>query len=203
MKYFFTSDLHLGHANIIKYCGRTIFMTKKDKNIYKSLRYTSKDKQRLFKISNLSLNKMNKGLIRNWNERVKKEDIIFHIGDFCFKKVSSKKSIEWEKLLNGKVIHIEGNHDSNNSTKTIIKNLVIKYSNKKINLVHNPTHADYYYNINFVGHVHNLWKFKRIKTHYGFTDLINVGTDVWNYYPVTFNEIMKEYNQWLNKEIKT
>ena len=28
----------------------------------------------------------------------------------------------------------------------------------------------------------------------------NIGIDVWNYYPIKFNEIMKRYNQWKNKQ---
>ena len=33
MRYWFTSDTHFAHANIIKYCSRTEFMTKEDKLI--------------------------------------------------------------------------------------------------------------------------------------------------------------------------
>ena len=62
MKYYFSSDYHLGHFNIIRYCNRP------------------------FK----SLEQMNETIIRNHNERIKKEDILFHIGDFCFKKTSNK-----------------------------------------------------------------------------------------------------------------
>ena len=177
MKYFYASDYHLGHFNIIRYTDRP------------------------FK----SLEQMNKTIIRNHNERIKKEDILFHIGDFCFKNTSNKgegirkKSVEWEAQLNGKIIHIMGNHDRNNSTKTIIQRLVIKYGNKRINLVHNPEHCDINYEINFTGHVHNNWEIQRIRKGFDFTDCINVGVDVWNFMPVTFEEINKRYSKWLKQ----
>ena len=65
-KYWFTADLHLGHFNIIKYTGRP------------------------FK----SLKEMNETLIRNWNARVKPEDTVFNVGDFCFKNTKGGKKGE-------------------------------------------------------------------------------------------------------------
>ena len=176
MNYWWTSDYHLGHDNIRKYCCRP------------------------FK----SLKQMNETIIKNHNERVKPEDVVFMIGDFCFKNSSGGKkgegtlitAKEYEKKLNGKIIFIKGNHDRNNSCKTIIERIVVKYGGKRINLVHKPEHVDLNYEINFVGHIHQLWKFKRIKKAIGYTDLINVGVDVWNFRPVSFEEINKEYCRW-------
>lgn len=74
MDTFFTSDLHLGHDNVIKYCNRPF----KDGN------------------------HMNNSLIRNWNQRVKKDDLIYHLGDFCFKggkEGGKNKSLYWEEQL--------------------------------------------------------------------------------------------------------
>lgn len=147
---------------------------------------------------------MNNEIIRRHNERVKEDDIVFHLGDFCFKNSKGGKKGEgqilkakdWEKKLNGKIIHIKGNHDRNNSLKTIIERLVIRYGGYRINLVHNPSHVDTNYEINFTGHLHQRWEIKRIKTHFGFTDCVNVGVDVHNFYPVRFEELMKRYNKW-------
>ena len=207
MNYFFTADLHLGHANIMKYCRRTIFMTARDLAIYNKVMILSREEQKKFILSPESLDNMNKCIIHRWNSRVKSEDIVFVIGDFCFKNSSNRRgegikktAIEWEMELNGKIIHIKGNHDKNNSTKTIIERMVIGYGGKRINLVHNPEKADPNYDINFTGHVHNNWKIKRKRFERRITDCINIGIDVWNYYPIKFNEIIHRYSQWLRKE---
>jgi len=185
MNYWFTSDYHLGHANIIKYCNRP----------FKNLEH------------------MNTEIIRRHNERIKPEDTVFFLGDFCFKNTPNSvkrgegdivKTIEYEKRLNGKLIFIKGNHDRNNSCKTIIESLVIRFSNKWIKLIHNPDsqYIDTKYDLIFAGHVHNHWKFKRIKMGYSFIDIINVGVDVNNFYPQTFEELYKDYNCWLKVNFK-
>lgn len=179
MKYFFAGDWHLGHANIIKYCNRPFS----------------------------SVEEMNETIIRNHNERVKPEDWVYFLGDFCFRNSKGGKEGEGEltkaqaylKRVNGRFIFICGNHDKNNSLKTILQKAVIKYGNYFVHLVHNPELADCDYPINFTAHVHHHWKFKQIKDGYAFsriTDCINVGVDVWDFKPVTFEEIMKEYNKW-------
>jgi calcineurin-like phosphoesterase family protein len=53
--YFFTSDTHFGHANIIKYCNRPY----------------------------ADAAEMDEALIRNWNSVVGRDDTVFHLGDFA------------------------------------------------------------------------------------------------------------------------
>ena len=176
MKSWFTADYHLNHENIIKYCNRP----------FKTLEH------------------MNNTIIKNHNARVKPEDWVFFLGDFCFKNSLGGKKGEglpqkaeyFIKQLNGNFIFIKGNHDRNNSLKTIVEKVIIRYGGKRICLVHNPIHIDNRFDINFVGHVHNKWKFKRIKMGEGFTDAINVGVDVNNFMPVSFEELIKKYNNW-------
>lgn len=163
MNYWFTSDYHLGHKNIIAYCNRP----------FKSLQH------------------MNETIIKNHNARVKPEDIVFHIGDFCFRNTSNKgegiriNSLEWEQRLNGKIIHIKGNHDKNNSTKAIISGCIINHCGQKCFLTHRPEDYCKDFKYNLVGHIHEKWKIKRINKNI----LINVGVDVWGFRPHTLQEL--------------
>lgn len=168
--YYFISDLHLGHFNIIRYCKRP-FET---------------------------LQQMDLTLIRNWNTRIQDEDTVFFLGDFCMKKSSEApegKTYEYyRKQLKGNIIFITGNHDKNNGTKSIIESMVIKYGGQRIYLTHNPQFAKKEFAINFVGHVHEKWKFRQMDN--SKTVMINLGVENWKYMPVTINEIFSELAQW-------
>lgn len=177
MRYFLTADTHFGHGNIIEYCDRP------------------------FK----NADDMNEKLITNWNMRVKTEDTVFIIGDFCFRadktvveKVGAgkEKASFWMDRLNGSKILVKGNHDNNNSAKTIIECIHITFANRRINLCHKPEHVNYDFPINFVGHVHNAWKIQKRSTPGAYgpkeTILFNVGVDVNRYMPITIDEALGE-----------
>lgn len=57
MSIWITSDTHLGHTNILRYCKRPF-----------------KD-----------VDEMDRVIIDNWNSRVKKGDTVYHLGDFSFR----------------------------------------------------------------------------------------------------------------------
>jgi len=185
MRYFFTADTHFGHGNIVKYANRTIFMSKEELKLHKE--------EIPFKVSRESQDRMNRELIRRWNERVKDDDIVIFNGDFCFKSGVNRgegeplKADYWIKQLKGNKIFIRGNHDRNNSLKTNILNLVIEIAKKKIFIVHNPEHFNPSYKINFVAHVHDNWLFQWRKG----SILINIGVDQWDYYPVRWEDIVQ------------
>lgn len=140
---------------------------------------------------------MDESLIRNWNARIKPEDTVFHLGDFCYKGRTTFNF--YKQQLNGNLILIKGNHDRNNGVKTVITNMYIKLGGYNFQLVHRP--EDLILNdvpLVLCGHVHQNWKFRE-KEYLGFTPskyrFINVGVDVWNFYPVEINEIIKAYKQ--------
>ena len=147
---------------------------------------------------------MNETIIRNFNDRVKEDDVVIHNGDFCFKNSKGGKpgeglpikASELIKQFKGHWVFVKGNHDNNNSLKTVIERLVIYYGKNRINIVHNPEHADMDCDINFVGHVHQHYKFKRLIRNEKITDLINIGVDQWDFKPVTFEEIWSKYSRW-------
>ncbi len=65
MKYFFISDEHYSHTNIIKYCNRPF-----------------KD-----------VKEMDDEIIKRHNEVVSSEDIVVHAGDFTLRKTKEKQTI--------------------------------------------------------------------------------------------------------------
>jgi len=190
MNIFFSADLHFGHENIIKYCSRPF----------------------------RSLEHMNTSLIRNWNQRVKEDDVVFHVGDFCFRSgvqgTKIKYALSWEKQLSGKIIHIAGNHDRNNSVRSLIESSILKISKYKVWVQHRPPEKmlEISEKCDFVicGHVHEKWKVKinkQIDTNGSigkvFVDLesdidipiINVGCDVWNFMPIKLDELLGYYEK--------
>lgn len=84
MNVFFSSDLHLGHANILKYQSET----------------------RPFS----SIEEMDEHIIQVWNNTVKPNDEVYILGDLSFHKLN--KTVEILNRLSGKNFYlIAGNHD--------------------------------------------------------------------------------------------
>lgn len=79
-KIYFTSDSHVNHSNIIKFCKRPFE----------------------------NIQEMNQELIRKWNEKVPKDGIVFHLGDFSWGGYNAWK--DFREQLNGNIILIKGNH---------------------------------------------------------------------------------------------
>ena len=80
MKYFLIADPHFGHKNIIRYCNRPF----------------------------RDVGEMNKKIIRNWNNIVSKNDVVFVLGDYVFGRELAR---EITPMLHGRKILIKGNHD--------------------------------------------------------------------------------------------
>lgn len=147
---------------------------------------------------------MNEAIIKNHNERVKPEDWIYHLGDFCFKNSPGGKDGEgavhrasyYLDKLNGNFVFVKGNHDRNNSLKTPIEHIVISYGGHKIKLVHDPKFASPRYKFNFCGHVHQKWFARSLGEN---SYVINVGVDVNDFRPATYEELMKKFHK--HKEI--
>jgi calcineurin-like phosphoesterase family protein len=167
-QYWFTADTHFSHENIIKYCNRP------------------------FK----SIGEHDYFLIQNWNSRIKPEDIVFHLGDFCFKQVKQKDAEYYRQQLNGNIIFLRGNHDSNNGIKTCIGDIRIHLGGKELLLIHKPEESCYGYYLCLVGHIHQHWKFRTMHFEKLAWDICNVGVDVWRGFPITINEIFRAYLKW-------
>jgi len=157
MKIFITADHHFNHENIIKYCGRP------------------------FK----TIEEMNEFMIKKWNSKVSKEDIVVHLGDFGFGKKEQIEEIR--KRLNGNIILIPGNHD-----KKIVSScdfIVVRGNLQIRNLIlsHRPLLKEEIPKnfINIHGHIHEK------ESHNG----INVSVDRTNYEPLEITELLHKIKE--------
>lgn len=132
---WFTSDTHFSHEAIMRFCSRPF-----------------KD-----------VEQMNEALIDNWNGAVGKEDVVFHLGDFCF-----GGSAEWMKTLdrlNGKIYLCLGNHDLKNIRQGFMRRFervsmqyFVEIEKQKMLLCHYPFlcfEGGYKKVWQLFGHVHN------------------------------------------------
>ena len=80
---FITSDPHFDHPNILKHCGRTTFMTERDREEYFAAKADATgERMRRFRPSQESVEIMNRGLINNINARVGRHDVLWCLGDW-------------------------------------------------------------------------------------------------------------------------
>lgn len=173
-KLYFTGDSHFGHTNIIKYCNRPFKFTKEH----------------------------DESLIKNWNEKVPKDGIIFHLGDFGLGSPGYLFSII--RRLNGKIYFIRGNHDK--SMKGEVLNFIQcdlpyceinipikghKNGKRLVVLCHyafevwNKRHYDSWH---LHGHSHGTLKTK-------IKNRMDVGVDNCNYFPVSYYEVEEKFSK--------
>ena len=183
-KVFFTADLHFGHENVIKLDGRPF----------------------------VNAEEMDEELIRRWNAKVGKGDIVYVLGDMIW-QCHNDGAAELIKKLNGQIILIKGNHDrflKNSASKNALAT-VKDYDDIRVSLADGTKRrcilSHYYipmYNGHFSGAIH-------LHGHSHFTDeadvevdmteklnemglpgeVYNVGCMYWNYEPVTLDEILQ------------
>ena len=184
MNVFFTSDLHFGHENVIRF----------DKRPWNTVE------------------EMNQGLMERWNRKVQKGDLVYVLGDL-FWKGDSKMVLEYLNNLNGQIYMIKGNHDRwlhNAGVKNRLAgvkdyldtDVPLKDGTKRrVILSHYfiPFYNGHLYNaIMLHGHSHNTEEYEveeKMKVwlnQNGFPcRAYNVGCMHWNYEPVTLDEILE------------
>ena len=180
VKIFFTSDTHFGHTNIINFCERPFKDT----------------------------DEMDELLIHNWNAKVGKDDIVFHLGDFAF--ATNKRWQELRYRLNGKIYLILGNHDvvrwpgdyTMQMFDRVENQMMLKIDNKyKVYLNHFPflcydgVYRNYHEDctIQLHGHVHerpNDTGKDKDRLKYRFPYQYDVGVDNNSFAPISWEEIL-------------
>ena len=171
----FTSDLHFGHKNIVDLCKRPF----------------------------ADVEEMDAALIENWNRKVKKNDVVYLIGDVVWDK---KKVVYYMEQLSGKKILVAGNHDSTwikreegrKYFEEIVPYLEVHLNGHPITMCHYPmlewrsSREESKRKLGYLihGHIHN-----RIADEYRQLFLqfnaLNAGIDVNAFAPVTFDELVE------------
>lgn len=181
-KIWFTADTHFGHKNIIRFCQRPF----------------------------VDVEEMNRVMIENWNRVVGVDDLVFHLGDF-----SVGGAAEWTSLLDnlhGKIVLILGNHDMNNVNQGFMRRfldikmqMLISIGKQRIYLNHYPflCYGGAYRNTwQLFGHVHSSpyrTGLDSSRLDHLFSSQYDVGVDINNFTPVSYEQISKKIQEQINK----
>lgn len=167
---YFTSDLHLGHVNVLKLCQRPFD----------------------------DIEDMNNALIHNWNTMITPRDTVYILGDFFF-RIHVEDANEIIKKLKGKKILIKGNHDlkyDESLFEEICDFKVIKYHKRKFILMHYPLLEWPHYfqrGIHLHGHQHNTSDYNLEMKRQGILRY-DVGVDANEFKPISIDEIIDFMN---------
>jgi calcineurin-like phosphoesterase family protein len=168
---YFTADLHLGHANVIRHCDRPFE----------------------------SVEEMDESLIANWNAAVTPKDEVYILGDLTMRPAAQAHG--YISRMNGRKYLIRGNHDRflkgfapYESDFEWVKDYHTLYIDGQcFVLFHYPIleWANYYRgSYHLYGHVHNSQTSAKLLE--GLKgSAFNVGVDVNGYRPVSVTEIIQ------------
>jgi calcineurin-like phosphoesterase family protein len=140
-----------------------------------------------------SVEEMDATLIRNWNNVVKPEDTVYHLGDFAY-KTSVNRICSIFDMLNGEIVFIRGNHDGRtlnannrrNRFKSIHDRLYIHLEGHDFVLDHYPLWSwqnRKYGSIHLFGHIHQGTAFEA-------NNMLNVSVENINYTPISIQEVL-------------
>lgn len=136
---YLTSDLHFGHGNIIRYCNRPFS----------------------------SLEEMDEGIIKKWNNKIPQEATTIFLGDFSFHHKLDRVNHILSRL-NGKKVIVKGNHDgdavmdANWDMKFVAGPVELVVGKQRAFLLHYPLEsweASYHGTYHLHGHMHGTTPF--------------------------------------------
>lgn len=184
---FFTSDTHFGHERILQFSQRPFS----------------------------SIEEMNEKIIEAWNNKVKEDDVVFHLGDFCWGGGEMWNDIL--NRLNGHIHLIVGNHDVKNMRKGFTKHFESISFQRQIVVEGRPIYLNHYPLLTWgglyrtedtqvwqlFGHVHSKNRYyaekdtERVK--YLLPTQMDVGVDsTKDYAPYSWKEVKEQ----IEKQIK-
>lgn len=168
---YWTADQHFGHDKILEYCRRP----------FKNTQRATREK------------------VKRHNSVVGEDDTVWHLGDIAMAGADRATYVEHLlRRLNGTHILILGNHDQIAAMKfvdigfrSVHTSFEMEIEGYKVVMAHDPSIWNVISNMDPLpiflhGHIHNLWKSIKDKR------IVNVGVDVWDFYPVSFKQILEE-----------
>lgn len=198
MATYFSSDLHVGHGNIIRYSGRP----------YLSAASVRDDDPRFVDAADVAA--MNADLVRRWNSVVGPRDDAWVLGDAAMGRIAESLPVVGQ--LNGVLRLVPGNHDrcwvgqrkgverwrgeylAAGFAEIVDDPEPLAVAGRRVLLHHFPyvgdSHdEDRYARFRpvdrgewlFCGHVHEKWRQRGRQ--------VNVGLDAWGGYPVALDEL--------------
>lgn len=181
---YFTSDLHLGHADVIKFSKRPFS----------------------------SVDEMNETLVRNINHIVGKTDELWIIDDFAY-KIDREKVCEHRRSIKCKNVHlVMGNHDRDYSQDNFFQSVQhykeLKTVYGRFILFHYPIlewNAAHYGSVHLHGHLHSTGEYNTQNLTKKYADrlpegqegkdeglklrIYDVGVDANDYKPISLDQI--------------
>ena len=159
---YFTADTHFWHNAILKHCPKRSWD---------------------------DIETMNNTLIDAINETVGRNDILYHLGDFCW---SAAKTGSIRQRIKCRKLHVvRGNHDSSSLRSHVSSlNHMVFLKNPKIHLCHYPLAewgSQYYGGYHLHGHCHNNLKLEGRAMDVGVDAIFNL-TGEWR--PISINEVI-------------
>lgn len=198
-KTFFTSDSHFFHKNIIGYCDRPW--------------NSGRDGDGKLVVTDEDVEKMNETMIELWNDTVGKDDVVWHLGDFCLGKKenfdflfpveerdAAGNPVRRSSRLNGKINLVLGNHDRRSYSfysgmpfhrvydVPVVLNDFIILSHAPLNFVKAPF-------FNVFGHVHSTKTFRTFSE-----NGCCVCVERHGYRPISLADIKREYSKLVKED---
>ena len=168
-----------------------------------------------------TVEEMDDELIKRWNDKVGKGDLVYVLGDLIW-KTATNEAVQIIKRLNGQIILIKGNHDrflhnaaakkalagikdyddicvtleDGTARRCILSHYFIPfYNGHRYNAIHLHGHS------HFTAEATEEFLIAKTLNEKGYDlQIYNVGCMYWNYAPVTLDEILKIKEQRIDRE---
>jgi calcineurin-like phosphoesterase family protein len=206
-KVWFTADTHFGHKRIPFYTKRRFCLSPQENETMEAI-YQNKNFSSTWSPSWESISRMDEYLFDKINSFVGRDDILWHLGDFCFGRREEREKVARQyrsRIECRNVFLIMGNHDSP-EIKTVFDgchdSYEVKVNSKSIVLSH-YAHAFWNKSHNkswmLYGHAHGTaedW----LDAHMPGRLSMDVGVDnvfkiLGEYRPISFEEINDIFSQ--------